>query len=125
MKPEIFQELTSLEHAGWKSLCDGTAAEFYGNLMSSEGLMILANGMVMDRDQVTEALREAPTWDGYEIRNEKLVPLGSDFAVLVYEGVGRRDGEADFVAQMSSVYVRVDGAWKLAVYSQTPVHREG
>ena len=48
-----------------------------------------------------------------------------DAAALVYTGRASRDGSADFVALMSSLYVRRDGRWRLALYQQTPVPSAG
>ncbi len=42
--------LMKLERQGWDSLCDGTGVEFYGRVMAEDGVMMLANGAVMDRD---------------------------------------------------------------------------
>ena len=63
----------------------------------------------------------APTWDSYDVGDVRLVTTGRDGAALVYRGTARRDGEDDVVCVMSSVYVRVNGAWRLALYTQTPV----
>ena len=83
--------------------------------------MVLANGTVMNRDDVVNALRDAPPWAAYEIDDVRLVPLGEDSSSVVYTGTGHRgDGESPFVGVMTSVYVRRDGGWKLAVYQQTP-----
>ncbi|MBA3294373.1 MAG: nuclear transport factor 2 family protein, partial [Geodermatophilaceae bacterium] len=64
--------LMKLERQGWDSLCDGTGAEFYGRVMTEDGLMVLANGAVMDRDAVVEALGQAPPWRTYEISDVRL-----------------------------------------------------
>lgn len=56
----IMDELLELQTAGWDSLCDGTGDEFYRDTMTEEGLMVLANGMIMDRPTVAKALAEAP-----------------------------------------------------------------
>ena len=49
------------------------------------------------------------------------MPLGEDSSSVVYTGTGHRgDDESPFVGVMTSVYVRRDGGWKLAVYQQTP-----
>ena len=45
-------ELIELERAGWTSLCDGTGDDFYGRTMTSDGVMVPANGSVMTRDDV-------------------------------------------------------------------------
>ena len=114
------EELLELEHAGWKSLCDGTGDTFYGGLMPDDALMVLANGMVMDRETVTSALGQSPPWARYEIEDVLLISISPDVAALVYTGRGWRDGEDEpFVGAMSSVYRRADEGWKLALYQQS------
>lgn len=115
-------ELLELEHRGWRSLCDGTGAAFYGELMTSDGVMVLAHGQALSRRGVIDSLREAPPWQSYEIDEERLIPLGESAAALVYRGRAYREGaEAAFTALMSSVYVRREAGWALALYQQTPV----
>ena len=113
--------LLEVEHAGWQSLCDGTAAAFYGDVMTDDGVMVLGNGQVMDRDQVVEALGSSPAWSSYEIAAPRTVVIGRDSRALLYTGTGHRQGADDFVGIMTSVYVREGGAWKLALYQQTAV----
>ncbi|MEZ5407468.1 MAG: nuclear transport factor 2 family protein [Acidimicrobiales bacterium] len=113
-----------LERAGWDALCDGTAAEFYGRTMTPGGLMVLANGQIMTRDQVVEALAASPSWASYEINEPRLVPLGVDSVALVYTARARRSPtDPPFVGAMTSVYVASpDGdGWRLALYQQTVV----
>lgn len=120
MLNETLNELLKVENAGWESLCDGSASTFYGELMTPDALMVLANGAVMTRQQVVDALAGPPSWQSYEIDVPHLVPVGDECAALVYKGTGRRLDGSTFVGQMSSVYVRTDGGWKLALYQQTP-----
>lgn len=116
--------LLELERAGWDALCEATGSAFYGEIMTDDALMILANGQVMSRDDVVAALREAPTWSAYAIDVPRLVEIGSDTAALVYEATGWRDEQPDpFVGAMASVYVRSDAGWKLALYQQTEIAR--
>ncbi len=118
----ILDELLELEHDGWMALCGGTAAQFYGDVMSSEALMVLANGSVMNRAEVTTALAEAPPWQRYEISDARLIDVGADTAALVYTGKGWREGDDEpFVGAMSSVYHRTATGWILALYQQTAV----
>lgn len=115
-------DLLRLENAGWQSLCDGSGGDFYGTVMTDDGLMVLADGSVLDRGQVIASLDDAPAWSAYEITDERLVEIGPDAAAFVYRGRGfRASGGPPFHAQMSSVYVRRDGEWRLALYQQTPV----
>lgn len=122
MADALLDELISLEHQGWRSLCDSTGADFYGRIMTAHGVMVLAHGYVFGRQAVIESLDDAPPWRRYEITDERLISLGDDHAILVYTGRAWRDGEQpEFVALMSSVYTRRDGEWRLALYQQTPI----
>ncbi|ERG63422.1 MULTISPECIES: nuclear transport factor 2 family protein [Agrococcus] len=114
----VLDELLELERAGWRSLCESSGDGFYGRLMTDDGLMVLVDGSVLDRAAVVASLGQAPPWATFEIREPRIVTLGAESAALVYTGVARRDG-TDFVARMSSAYVRVDGEWRLALYQQT------
>ncbi|PXX59293.1 uncharacterized protein DUF4440 [Nocardia tenerifensis] len=119
---ELLNELVAVEERGWDSLCDGTGAEFYGALMTGDAVMVLANGAVLDRGEVVAALKDSPPWRTYEIREPRLVDVGVHSKILVYTGVGYRDGdEPAFTGRMSSVYLRAGGEWKLALYQQTPI----
>lgn len=115
----VLDELLELEHAGWRSLCESTGDDFYGRLMTDDGLMVLVDGSVLDRAAVVASLGQAPPWATFEIREPRLVALGERSAALVYTGEARRDDGTAFVARMASSYVRVDGAWRLALYQQT------
>lgn len=119
MPDELRDTLEDLERAGWDALCGGSGADFYGELMTTDGAMVLANGAVLTRSEVVASLRDAPAWDGYELSDLRLVTTGRDGAALVYRARARREGSPAFVAAMSSVYVRVDGRWRLALYTQT------
>lgn len=117
--PDVDERLLELEHGGWRALCDGTGAGFYGRLMTDEALMILANGQVMTRQEVVDALTDAPPWAGYEILEPKVVAIADGVMALVYVGVGRRDGTPEFRGAMASTYRRTDDGWRLALYQQT------
>jgi len=124
MAAATLDELLELEHRGWRSLCDGTGADFYGSLMTEDGVMVLAHGQIFDRPTVVASLADAPPWSGYEISDERLIGLGPDSAALAYRARAHRgigESAVTFTALMSSVYTRRHGAWQLAVYQQTPV----
>lgn len=120
MTSSVLDELLHIERAGWDSLCESTGADFYGELMLPEAVMVLANGMVMDRNTVVSALAQSPPWRAYEISGVRLIAVDDDNAILVYVGTAYRDGdEPAFVGAMSSVYHRIEGVWRLALYQQT------
>lgn len=115
-------ELLALEHRGWKSLCDGTGADFYSRIMTEDAVMVLAHGYVLDRGAVIRSLNDAPAWRRYEINDVRLIEIEEDRAILVYTARASRTGnEPEFVALMSSVYTRQNGEWRLILYQQTPI----
>ena len=115
------EELLALEHEGWLSLCEGTGAEFYGRIMTEDGVMLLADGTLLDRDAVIASLGEAPPWQEYEIVEPRSLALGPESRALVYRGRAAREAGPVFTALMSSVYARRAGEWRLVLYQQTPV----
>ncbi|WP_194838117.1 nuclear transport factor 2 family protein [Nocardia sp. XZ_19_369] len=119
---ELLNELLEVERRGWDSLCDGTGADFYGLLMTGDAVMVLARGMVLGRAEVIAALNDSPPWRTYEIFEPRVIDGGVDSKVLVYTGVAYREGDTPaFRGQMSSVYLRAGGEWKLVLYQQTPI----
>jgi hypothetical protein len=114
--------LVKIERQGWDSLCDSTGGRFYGTLMTKDAVMVLANGAVMNRESVVASLEQAPAWRTYDIDEVRLIRSGRDSATLVYVGIAYREGdEPAFTGVMSSVYRHLDGAWRLALYQQTPI----
>lgn len=112
-------ELLALERRGWDALCRGEGADFYGDLMTDGGLMVLVDGSVLDRQQVVASLRDAPPWDHYTLDDVRTVPIGGDAVALVYRATAERQDAPPFRALMSSTYVVVDGRARLALYQQT------
>jgi len=74
-KNTVRHVLLELERAGWDSLCNQTGSEYYGELMLPNALMVLANGIAMDRDMVVSALSESPPWRTYDIGDVRLIEV--------------------------------------------------
>ncbi len=116
------EELLALERAGWDALCRATGADFYGEVMTGDGLMVLADGAVLDRDAVVAALGASPPWHRYELADVRVVGAGDGAAALVYTGRAWREEDGEpFTGAMTSLYVREGARWRLALYTQTPV----
>lgn len=113
-------ELLALETAGWESLCESRGGTFYGNLMAPGGLFVLVNGVVMTREEIASSLDGAPGWESFEIFDTRVVDLGNDAVAFVYRASSTRSDLArPFEAIMSSVYRRIEGDLRLALYQQT------
>jgi hypothetical protein len=119
---DLQDTLLALERQGWDSLCDSTGGAFYGQAMTEDAVMVLANGEIMDRDGVVTALSQAPPWRTYDISDARVIQAGPESAALVYRGTAYRDAnEPAFVGLMSSVYVIRNEEWRLALYQQTAI----
>jgi hypothetical protein len=115
-------ELIELERAAWTALSTSgeAAAAFYSDALADDVLMLLPGGLVIDdRAQVIDSMRGAP-WDSFELSDERVLDLTADSAVVAYRAIARRQGD-DYTALFNSTYIRVGGAWRLAVHQQTPV----
>ena len=115
-------QLIDLERQGWDSLSRSMGGDFYGRLMTPDAVMLLVNGMVLDRDTIASSLNDSPPWDSFELTEERLVELGEGAAAVVYRASASRDGQTKpFVALMSSVYRMIDDEPRLALYQQTTI----
>ena len=114
-------DLLALEHRGWDALCRSEGGAFYGDLMTQDAVMVLVNGMVLDRPTVAATLDESPAWASYAIEDARRIPVGEASAALVYRASASRPDEEPFEALMTSVYTVVDGRPRLALYQQTTV----
>lgn len=84
MNDLILDSLLALEHRGWDSLCRSAGGTFYAALMTEDAVMVLVNGMVLDRDAVAGSLNDAPPWASYTLMEARAVPAGDGAAALVY-----------------------------------------
>lgn len=114
--------LLQLEKEGWKSLTKSTGADFYGEIMTKDALMILVNGMILDYEAISTSLNASEPWDTYEIKQPKLLSISADTATLIYSANASRENESEpFQAIMASTYTLVEGEIKLALYQQTTI----
>lgn len=119
MRDLTLDSLLALEREGWDALCASVGGQFYGDLMTRDGTMVLVDGVALDRDAAVASLDQAPAWDSYELADVHIVPIAADVAALVYHATAHRGDGPPFEALMASTYVMVDGSARLALYQQT------
>jgi hypothetical protein len=110
--------LMALERNGWVALCDQTAGSFDEDLMTEDGLMMLVNGITMDRDAVVISPTTLPLGQLRALR-ASAVAVGLEAAALVYRAKAQRGKEPAFEGLMSSTYILVNAEPGLALYQQT------
>jgi len=116
----MIAELVQAETEGWQALTTPSGADYYEDHLTDGAIMAFPFG-VMTREEAIAAMRSAEPWTSFEITEPLVVELGRDSGVLAYRATARRQGQPEYTAVMSSVYVREDGRWMLAFHQQTPV----
>ena len=115
----IAGDLIALEEQFWKG-----DADFYRQRLTAEALMVFPDPVgVLGKEETVASISQAPRWRDVEFTEVRAVMLATDAALLVYRATARRAEHATYVTRASSVYVRQDGAWKLAFHQQTPATR--
>jgi hypothetical protein len=112
---DLKDTLLRIEH----ELAHGGGAEYRRHLVDEA--LVIVPGQLLDKDATVQAIEASPGWDEVTIEDSQLVALSGTSAALSYRFSGRRGADFSYEALMSSVYVRRDDGWKLALHQQTPL----
>ena len=97
----------------------GGTGDAYRKHLTDDALVVVP-GAAIDKEKCAFAIDASPGWDEFDITDAQTIELTPESVVLSYRWSSRR-GDETYEALMSSVYVRRDGEWKLALHQQTPV----
>ena len=121
---DLDRTLLALEQEGWRALSSDRAADFFRGMLTAHSLMVFP-GIVLSKDRALEEIAKAPPWVEFRIDEPRVVRLTEQSAVLTYRATARRDGEPEYHALMSSMYVESGGSWKMSFHQQTPLPPAG
>jgi hypothetical protein len=115
---DLAAEIEQLERDGWAALSGPNGFAFYERMMVDDGLMVFPS-VVMDKVSALDAIRRAEPWSTHELTN---VHVAGDqrVALIAYRAVATRGTSSPYTAEMSSVYVRRSGGWRLLLHQQSP-----
>jgi hypothetical protein len=82
--------------------------------------VVVPGGTLLDRDAVLQFMADAPQWAWFRIEDTRVLQLTADSAVVTYRATAQREGQPEYHALMSTVYVRREGLWKVVLHQQTP-----
>ncbi|MGH2699001.1 MAG: nuclear transport factor 2 family protein [Actinomycetota bacterium] len=112
--------LLDLEQDGWRALSGGDPVSFYDDILTEDAVMILPAPVgTLTREQAVESLDVIP-WSRFDISEPRVIELTESSALVTYKVVAQREGQGEYVALMTSAYVKANGRWKLALHQQTP-----
>lgn len=97
--------------------------EFYRRNLAEDVVFVtpMPNG-ILNRQQAIAAVESTPRWHKVDFGRSRLMSITDNAAVLSYGVSALRKGEdVAYAALISSVYVRRNGAWLLAMHQQTPL----
>jgi hypothetical protein len=98
-------------------------ADVYEQYLADSSVMVFA-GMVLTKLQTVDAIASGSRWTSVSFTDQRVVRLTPDAVALIYRASGSRERQqAPYSALVSSVYVRDDEDWKLALHQQSPENR--
>jgi hypothetical protein len=115
------QQLLDVENRLWKN-----DAELYHDNLITEALLVFPETGIITRDVAVDAIltenAEGRRWAEVDFEGVRSVRLAEDVALLTYRVTARWEhDESAYLALASSIYVKRDGAWKLAFHQQSPL----
>jgi hypothetical protein len=112
--------LLELEEQGWRALSSPDPVKFCEEWLAGDAVLIVP-GMVIDRGTFLKALADEQPWARHHIEEPRVVQVTDDSAALVYRVTAQREGQPEFAALMTSVYVKRADRWQLVLHQQTPM----
>jgi hypothetical protein len=111
--------LLDLEERGWQAMSSTSPTDYFEEWLADDALMVVP-GMIIDRDTFLAAVGSEEPWKTHHISEARVITFTEGCAALLYQVTAQRDGQAPYVALMTSVYARRNGHWKLIFHQQTP-----
>ncbi|HWD40656.1 MAG TPA: nuclear transport factor 2 family protein [Fimbriimonas sp.] len=110
--------ILNLEKGFWEH---GNDADFFKENFDDDGLNVIEPMGFIDKAGAVKMSSQAKPWKNVKMQDVHVQELTPDCVSLAYHGEGSQDGmDEPYRATISSVYVRRDGKWRLALTSHQP-----
>jgi hypothetical protein len=121
MNAKCPEHLVSVERKLWTN-----DTVFYRDNLTDDCLLVFPETDVISRDMAVDAIRkeneEGRRWGEVDFSDTRKLRLAEDAALLSYRVTARWEHETSATTALASgLYIRCDGAWKLALHQQTPI----
>lgn len=116
------EAVLEIERGFWEKSND---PKFYEEHLLPDGLSVMESmGFVKPSDAVKMSKGSKP-WTNVKMQDMHVLDLNEDTIAVAYHGEGTQEGMAKpYRTTVSSVYVRHDGDWKLALTSHQSWDKE-
>ena len=117
---DLKETLMVLEQQFWEA-SSAADVELIRGYLTDDALVTGSFG-VLDKETTIAGAEGQSPFVFWRIEDEpQLLQLTENSAVIIYKASAQREGCDPFTVQMSSTYVNLNGAWKLAFHHQTPL----
>jgi len=113
--------IIDLEKRGWEALSSerNRAIDFYRSILLESSVFLFPGGMRLEgKRRILESFASQP-WKSYQIEEAKVSKFADNVSVLTYRVIAKREGDDAYQAWISSIYILVDGDWKLGFHQHT------
>ena len=76
--------------------------------------------LVKGKNQILGTMDEEP-WQWYRIKHQQVLDLSDDVFATLYRVEAQREGDETYEALISSIYVRNEDVWELALHHQSKI----
>ena len=114
----LAHDLLALEKQFWNG-----NADFYRNNLDDSCLVVFTKmAGPMKKEQVAGMAKDGQNkWKDLNLDLKGLIEPAHDFALLSYHATGTRLDGTHHDANVSTGYVKRDGAWKMTFHQQSPI----
>ena len=99
-------------------------ADFYNGYLDDNAIAIVPFG-IFDKKAIVQQMGSANSkFKSSRIDDTKAIVLTPECGIVTYKATYKKeDGKSTFEVFVTTVYAKIDGAWKGVFYQQTPIER--
>lgn len=110
-------QILAIEKGFWTKADDPA---YFREHVADGGLSVIEPMGFVEKQQAIEFAADKP-WTGVEMLDVEVRQMTPDCVILAYHGRGQHDGdEKPYQGSIASTYLRIDGAWRLALSAHQP-----
>lgn len=90
-------------------------------IMGPECLMAFGPMGIMDQSTILDSMRDAPRWSSVDMTDRTQTRPADNVSIIAYRATATTLGSEPYEAVCTSIYIVLDGLWKLTQHQQSVV----